>query len=171
MSTQQPTLFDMPSEESAAVISPCGLYRYQLTRTWDSDLATVNFVMANPSTADASQDDPTIRRCLAFSRRWGYGSLVVTNLYAFRATDPRKLAEADDPIGPENEGWLFKTASNSEMVVCAWGNLGVANGRSKAVRKLLGSTSTLLFCLGVTNAIEPRHPLYVKADQELIPWS
>src|SRR5262245_19133112 len=92
-----------------ALISPCGLYRYWLTRTWDNSLRRVCWVMLNPSTADAEQDDPTIRRCVGFARSWGAGGIIVVNLFAFRASDPKALLRAADPVGPDNDGHILKS--------------------------------------------------------------
>ena len=78
----------------SAEISPCGLYRYSLTRKWEAWKGTVNFIMLNPSTADAQEDDPTIRRCIGFAKAWGYGGIVVTNLFAYRATNPKELKKS-----------------------------------------------------------------------------
>src|SRR5581483_9586135 len=96
-------------------------YRYSLARFF-GDGGVVNFIMLNPSTADAETDDPTIRRCLGFAKAWGYGTLVVTNLFAYRATDPAELAKAGDPVGPDNDTRLWSEAQLSDLVVCAWGN-------------------------------------------------
>ena len=107
---------------STAEISPCGLYRYRLTRTWDAAAPALLFVMLNPSTADASEDDPTIRRCLGFARRERAGGLVVANLFAFRATDPKALEDAADPIGPDNARWIETCVrETSGPIVAAWG--------------------------------------------------
>jgi hypothetical protein len=86
--------------ERAAVLSECGRYRYVLTRTWDHDLAACAFIGLNPSTADAHEDDPTIRRCIRFARDWGHGGLIMLNLFAWRSTDPRGLLDAIFPVGP-----------------------------------------------------------------------
>jgi hypothetical protein len=161
---------------SAAVISSCGKYRYSLHRALSGDLlatnvgkGTVLFVMLNPSTADACDDDPTIRRCIGFAKAWGYDMLSVGNLYAFRATDPRKLATAEDPVGPENYTHLRRLAMDAAEVVVAWGvpPIDVDEGLHMArVLGVLGPTRAL----GVTKAGYPRHPLYMRADAELQGW-
>src|SRR5262245_13227298 len=110
-------------QQSSAELSPCGRYRYALTRTWGDPKKVVCWVMLNPSTADADQDDPTIRRCLGFSRAWGAGGLVVVNLFALRATDPDQLRIAADPVGPDNDSHL-STAAFGRLVVAAWGARG-----------------------------------------------
>jgi hypothetical protein len=150
-----------------AVFSPCYRYRYVLTREWDGGTRTVNFIMLNPSTADALTDDPTIRRCIGFARQWGYRTLTVTNLYGLRATDPRELQRAEDPIGPDNHNTLIAQAGMADLVVCAWGSHGFARG--EVVRMELGNYAPLHH-LGVTKAGAPRHPLYLAASTPLTPY-
>ncbi len=111
-------LFD--DGRSSAVLSPDGVYRYQLVREWDRARPRVAFLMLNPSTADATQNDPTIRKCIAFARSWGCGSLEVVNLFAFRATDPRELGRCGarvDPVGAENDGYILAAARRASVVV------------------------------------------------------
>ena len=150
-----------------AQISPCGLYRYRLTREW-SDMPLLPFVMLNPSTADAEEDDPTIRRCMAFGRREGAGGIVVVNQFAFRATNPDALRTAADPFGPDNDAALQETGREAAAmrvpVICAWGAHG---GHSNRHIVLLMQTGARLMCLGRTKNGHPRHPLYVRGDQPL----
>ena len=106
----------------SAYISECGQYRYLLTRDVASiGNGTVTFVCLNPSTADATEDDPTIRRCTRFAREWGYAQLKVVNLYAYRSTDPSQLARVPDPVGPENDDILSAVLGSSDCIVAAWG--------------------------------------------------
>lgn len=149
---------------SKAWISPDRQYRYCLTRIWDSKLPTVTFVMLNPSTADEVNDDPTIRRCMGFARAEGFGALEVMNLYAFRATDPRVLFMADDPVGPQNDEWLRRAANNS-MMLAAWGT----KAKPDRVREFLMGPAMghEIYCLGKTKHGAPRHPLYLPAKQPL----
>jgi hypothetical protein len=153
-----------------AVISPCGLYRYRLTRQWIEFGHTLAFVMLNPSTADANIDDPTIRRCIGFARREGYGGIEVANLYAFRATSPTDLWKSTDPCGPENEHHLMDVARKSfwfgSPIVCAWGSHGGHNNR---LIHLMQKQGAELVCLGRTKDGKPRHPLYVRGDQPFEP--
>lgn len=151
----------------SAVLSPCGRYRYSLRREWGVVAGrTACFVMLNPSTADASIDDPTIRRCIGFARSWGCTALEVRNLFALRATDPKALRKADDPIGPEGDRYL--SGIDADIVVAAWG-AGVPFARDKrALVDLLAGHS--LFCLGVTKQGHPRHPLYVRGDVLTVPF-
>jgi hypothetical protein len=120
----------------------------------------VLFVGLNPSTADARQNDPTIRRCIDFARRWGYGSLAVGNIFALRTPYPRILKASTDPVGPRNDWWLRKLGSEASLVIAAWGADGAFLARSKSSRRLFDQ----LWCLGRTRSGEPRHPLYLRAD-------
>ncbi|ARP92528.1 hypothetical protein CAL14_05375 [Bordetella genomosp. 9] len=161
-----------------AVISECGTYRYLLTRPAPSGpqfakpcYGTALFVMLNPSTADATVDDPTIRRCKAFAYRWGCAGIAVVNLYALRSPSPADLWKHADPVGPDNDIWLRQVAREHETVVFAWG----ANAKPERVRQVYeifkGGPLRQIRCLGVTKDGSPRHPLYVRADQPLIEWS
>lgn len=155
-----------------ALVSGDGKYRYWLSREWDRDGATCLFIMLNPSTADAMEDDPTIRRCIGFARDLGYGRLEVGNLFAFRATDPKALLVAPDPVGPDNNYWLFRLCARADLVIAAWG-ANVTRGRAEALRR--GIFARLPYkeikCLGVTKAGHPRHPLYLKADSQPVDFA
>lgn len=154
-----------------ALLSDDQLYRYALWRVWGPHTC-LRFVMLNPSTADATLDDPTIRRCVGFARREGYDGLVVLNLYAYRATDPRALLACADAVGPLNNlhltTHLAAAALAGEPVVAAWG----ANAHPRRAREVLDLTEHRVDwrCLGTTKDGHPRHPLYVKGDQPLVPF-
>lgn len=152
-----------------AEISPCGKYRYWLSREWDAALSALPFVMLNPSTADASTDDPTIRRCIGFARREGCGGIIVANVFACRAISPRALADTPAPMGAKNYETLVRIAQTAQTpIVCAWGaHAGSAGGYTAGVLRDHGAR---LVCLGKTNGGAPRHPLYVKAGQALEPF-
>lgn len=155
-----------------AVISDDGLYRYSLTRRWDAGAdgsRNATFIMLNPSTADGMQDDPTIRRCIGFAKREGCGSLTVVNLFAYRATDPRALLNADNPCGPDNALHIEQALAGASIAVAAWGSFMWEN--RKRLRPLPSFQSDVLWCLGTTKNGEPRHPLYVRGDQPLVRWS
>lgn len=162
---------------STAIISPCGAYRYTLHRHIPSVLRWVRpclFVMLNPSIADATADDPTIRRCIGFAKREGCTELTVVNLFALRATDPKELTKHPDPFGPESERHVREQCEKHQQIgyiIAAWGAHPMASGHkdSSVVKSLLRNTGAL--CLGMTSAGHPRHPLYIKNDQPLIPWS
>jgi hypothetical protein len=151
---------------SGAIIE--GVYRYSLWRTTDAGKATrrVLFIMLNPSTADASQDDPTLRRCLGFARTWRYGSLEVCNLFALRSPSPRSLLAAGDPTGPRNDEFLRAAVARADTVVAAWGAHHVAQQRALEVLAMLPSGRDVS-CLGTTKGGYPRHPLYVHRDTSL----
>lgn len=155
----------------SAVFSRCETYRYRLTRDGirtpvnGEPRTTVTWIMLNPSTADASVDDPTIRRVRGFSRRAGHYGFIVVNLYALRATDPAELARHDAPNGPDNDAAILAAAEDADQIVCAWGAHPMAPPRARAVEHLLDGLP--LFCLGTTKEGEPRHPLYVPGTQEL----
>ena len=147
-------------------LSRCGRYRYALWRVWDTRRPTVLFIGLNPSTADAIEDDPTIRRCIRFAEDWGYGRLAVANLFAFRATRVADLQEAKHPVGRANNRWLTRLAAESDLCVAAWGDGGRYLGRDGQVVALLHDMQ----CFGVTASGAPRHPLYVRADATLRPF-
>jgi hypothetical protein len=155
-----------------AILSQCRKYRYSLSR--DTGLlvpekGTALFVMLNPSTADESKDDPTIRRCKGFATRWDCNGFIVGNLYALRATNPKELWKAGDPIGPDNDYHLQELMAEIKEVVCAWGN-NARPDRVKAFVDIANKVKANLWCLGITKEGQPKHPLYVKAEQELISW-
>ncbi len=157
-----------------AIISDCGSYRYLLTRPSEvarPDRGTALFLMLNPSTADAEVDDPTIRRCRGFAKAWGCNGLTVANLFALRSTDPAVLLSHADPIGPLNDDWLRRLAREYGDVVCAWGAHSMAVGRSAAVAEIMRKAGARLWCLGTTKQGFPRHPLYVRGDQQLVEWT
>lgn len=151
--------------EAGAVVSRCGRYRYRLWRTLGPG-PTIAWVGLNPSTANATVDDPTLRRILAFSRGWGFGRVELLNLFAWRATDPRALATAVDPVGPETDAHLSQTLGQARTVVACWGTRGTLNGRNQAIYAMLPSDAQ---CLGHTRDGHPRHPLYVAASTPLSP--
>lgn len=152
----------LPVERTAqswAEISDDGLYRFVLGRRWDEALPECVFIMLNPSTADASEDDPTIRRCINFAKSLGCGSLLVGNLYAFRATDPNDLFKATEPTGgAKNDAVLAELLNRGEIVIAGWG----AHAKSDRVAELLRLPgANRITALGTTKAGAPRHPLYV----------
>jgi len=150
------------AQERWAEIADDGLYRYVLGRQWDESLPECVFIMLNPSTADGTDDDPTIRRCTAFAKSLGYGSLLVGNLYAFRATDPRDLVKATEPTGgAANDAVLTELLGRGEVVIAGWGTHAKAD-RVAEVLRLPGADRITL--LDVTKAGAPRHPLYISAS-------
>lgn len=143
-----------------AVFSPCRTWRYTLEREVAplTGHGTCVFIGLNPSTADEVEDDPTIRRCIRFTRDWGYAKYVMLNLFGIRSTDPLGIADAADPVGPDNDEWIRRTIADADIVIAAWGAFPT-NGRAEQVLPMI----PLPFCLGVTSNGSPRHPLYVPA--------
>jgi hypothetical protein len=152
-----------------ATFSEDRVYRYQLVRsTGYPNQALVNFVGLNPSTADESYDDPTVRRLIGFARRHAFGFLILTNLYAFRVTDPRALKLAADPIGPENLRYLAAATRNAQRIVPCWGAHGAPGSRGREVLELLRRLGNI-WVFGLTKGGEPLHPLYLAYENELRP--
>jgi hypothetical protein len=142
------------------IFSPCRHYRYVLWREWEAtNMEYAMFIGLNPSTADEVRDDPTIRRCAGYARRWGYGALCMTNLFAYRATKPALLKAHARPIGADNDIWLAQLAESAALIVAAWGIHGARLNRDQAVMRLLKGKLT---CLHKTKAGHPQHPLYLK---------
>ena len=153
-----------------ATISECGDYRYDLWRTWDKEKPFVTFIMLNPSTADANEDDATIRRCVGYAKKWGYSGLVVVNLFAYRATKRKVMLAHQEPVGLDNEEYIFNACLRARIVICAWGADGSHRGRSKVVADKLRQWGITPHYLSLTSKGEPGHPLYLKADLKPIPW-
>lgn len=167
-----------------ATLSGCQTFRYRLTRDLErgfwgkhgalaKDESGVLFIMLNPSTADASLDDPTIRRCLGYTKSWGCSSLTVVNLFAFRATDPKsllaRLEAGEDAQGPDADKYLREAIDDhqgrGDYIVVAWGSLGshkLIKPRRDAVLRMLPVADT--HCLETCASGDPKHPLYCRAD-------
>lgn len=161
----------MLSNDSGATFSPCRRWRYLLWRRWDASKPAANFLMLNPSTADEVKLDPTCSRARDYAERWGYGALIVTNIFAFRNTDPNQMKAAEDPVGPGNDAAIVKAARESAIVVCAWGNHGSFLDRSSRVRALLDKSRIKLHTLRINANGEPAHPLYLPGRLEPISWA
>lgn len=154
-------------ELSGALISMDGHYRYRLWRTLGPRTGfcrgTVLFVMLNPSTADANADDPTIRKCVGFARRFGFERIEVVNLFAYRSTEPKQLLAVTDPVGVENDQTILERCLAADAVFAAWGNTDFPNrlvsSRASIVRSLMRSAGVTAMCLGRTKNGRPRHPL------------
>lgn len=160
--------------EKKTILSDDRIYRYTLWRSWADDLfhnhtneGFIMFIGLNPSTADETLDDPTIRKCMGFAKRWGYLTICMTNLFAFRATEPRAMKGHPHPIGPDNDRWLAAIAREASIIVACWGVNGQHMGRDQEVMKLLDNME----CLRLTQAGHPEHPLYVPYTAERIPFN
>lgn len=158
--------------DSIAVYSDCENYRYLLTRVWSEGGQKALFVMLNPSTATEVQNDPTVERCERRARALGFGGFRVTNIFAFRATDPRVMRAQPDPIGPDNDDAITQSAAAwADRIICAWGTHGAHLNRGLQVEALLRATNRPLFTLGLTQGGQPKHPLYIGYDTQPEPWS
>lgn len=140
-----------------AAFSQDKIYRYALWRIWDQDREQVLFIGLNPSTADERQDDPTIRRCIGFASAWGYGGMWITNLFALRTPSPKIIRQAADPVGPENDIWLFSLVESFSRVIACWGNCGGYLQRDKTI----AAQFPQIYSLAVTKLGFPAHPLYL----------
>ena len=152
---------------AGACFDASGVYRYRLWRDWHippRPSRRLLWILLNPSTADEVRLDPTIRRCVRFSRAWGYTGLDVVNLFALRSTDPRGLRRAADPIGPGNDTAIASALAECDAAVAGWGAHPLAATRASVVREMAVTIGTPLFCLGVTRCGRPRHPLYLARD-------
>lgn len=176
----------LPAAAAAAVFSPCGGYRWWLQRTWQPERPTLVFVGLNPSCADGQRDDPTLRRLVAYGRRWGFGRLEVINLFGAVATTPAALRRLSDPVGADNEAWIRRClgcrgpwrseaipsgqSAGAEqagplesMLWLGWGNGGAWRGRDRALLALVAELAVKPFALRCTASGQPRHPLYCPA--------
>jgi len=166
---------DLPQGPSGAILSDDGLYRYLLWRVWDGTLTDVLWIMLNPSTADASVNDATIRKCIGFAKRWGFGAIEVVNLFAFRATKPRALVDGLqrglEIVGQCNNANILAALKRERntIVVAAWGTTGrdFTAMRAFEVAQMAESEERKLLCLGKTKHGAPRHPLMVPYSQPL----
>ena len=156
--------------ESGATFSPCRRWRYRLWRRWDASKPVANFLMLNPSTADEFKLDPTCSRARDYAERWGYGALVVTNVFGFRSTNPLLMKKARDPVGPGNDAAIVRAAHEAALVVCAWGNHGRLGDRSSYVSDLLKKNKIRSHALRLNANGEPAHPLYLPSRLQAQPW-
>lgn len=163
-------------EQSGALFSPCCKWRYSLWRLWREDAlelaATQNFrrcvafIGLNPSTADEEQNDPTVRRCIGFAKDWGFGGLLMLNLYGFRATDPRVMKRFSEPVGPETDHWLAFYAARVGRIVACFGS-HAAPARVAELKRVINRR---MDCLGTTISGMPKHPLYLLGATPLSTW-
>lgn len=151
-----------PGMTKGAELSPCRTWRYALWRQWDWQGYgnQCMFIGLNPSTADENEDDPTIRRCIRFAKDWGYGGLIMMNAFAFRATKPKDMKAAADPVGPGNDEALGYRRSQVGLIIAAWGN----HCPDKREMEVCHAIGRAIYCLGTTKSGKPKHPLYLRAD-------
>ena len=161
---------------SGASFSPCRRWRYSLVRQLEiAPIRRVLWVMLNPSTADEVALDPTIRRCVGFTRAWGYPWLDVVNLFAWRSTEPRALLDVDDPVGVDNDTAILALAKEASLIVCAWGShtflRRMLAERALAVVRALTEADHQLHVLGLNQDGMPKHPLYLPKSLQPVLWS
>lgn len=156
--------------QGEAEFDPTGTYRYRLSRCWGGNGGELVVVMLNPSRADASRNDPTLRRCLGLAQGWGYSRLITVNLFAYRTPYPQELLLVSDPVGPANDTYLLAAAAQADTLLLAWGNGGRLRQRAAQVKQLLAAHRHQWRCLGINQTGQPRHPLYVRRDCQLQPW-
>jgi hypothetical protein len=168
--SQESMPFPAPDDFAGALVR--GPYRYLLWRTWDATGPRLLWILLNPSLADAQTNDPTLRRCCAFSRAWGYGGLQIVNLFAYRTPYPEVLRQVADPVGSENDAYIVTAAQRAAGIILAWGHHGRSRSRDSAVLALLAQQQIPpLRCLGLTRAGCPRHPLYMRIDVKPLVFS
>ncbi len=155
---------------SEASYSDCERYRYALTRIWEPAGRKVLFLMLNPSTATEVQNDPTVERCERRARTLGFGAFRVCNIFAYRATDPRDMRAADDPVGTANDATIMQAIGWADEVVAGWGNHGDHLARGRAVKALLKAQPKAPKHLGLTNSGHPKHPLYIAYKTQPEAW-
>ena len=156
---------------SGAEFSRCRRWRYLLWRQWDARRPIANFLMLNPSTADEVKLDPSCTRARNYAERWGFGALVVTNVFGWRATDPARMKAVPDPVGPRNDAAILRAAREAALVVCAWGNHGAHLERASAVVSLLREAGVALHYLRLNGAGHPAHPLYLPGSLRPVRWA
>ncbi|MDG1739649.1 MAG: DUF1643 domain-containing protein [Paracoccaceae bacterium] len=156
--------------QSTAVYSDCENYRYFLTRIWNPLGQRVAFIMLNPSTATEVQNDPTVERCEQRARALGFGAFSVTNIFAWRDTDPRKMRAAKEPVGPANDQAISEACDWADQIVAAWGTHGEHLKRGAAVEGLLRDKKVPVYSLGLSKAGHPKHPLYIAYAQHPQLW-
>jgi len=158
-----------PIEDNGATFSDCRKWRYDLWRIWDPSLQRVAFIGLNPSTADETKNDPTVKRCINYAKKWGYGGMHMLNIFGYRATDPKDMKAFSEPIGPDNSSAICTIARECELVICCWGTHGGYLGRGREVLYMLNNFMDV-HCLAVTKDGYPNHPLYLKSELNPIPY-
>ena len=149
---------------SGALFSKCRRWRYLLWRCWDESKPAANFLMLNPSTADELKLDPSCTRARNYAEKWGYGALIVTNIFGWRSTDPSVLKAVKDPVGRGNDAAILKAAREAKLVVCAWGEHGRHLERGEKVKAMLRGQDIALHSLRLNASGHPAHPLYLPSS-------
>lgn len=149
-----------------AEFSDCKNYRYSLSRIWEAERPKVLYIGLNPSSADALQDDPTIRRCIQFARSWGYGGMSIVNLFAFKHHDPKYLMKVKKPVGELNDDFIREHLQSHDNTVLIWGNHGAFQNRATEVLQWIKKP----LCIKINKSGQPAHPLYLKKNLKPIPF-
>lgn len=151
-------------KDKGAIISDDKFYRYLLWRKWDNELEPVIFIMLNPSTGNGEKDDPTVKKCLKYAKDWGYGSLYILNLFAYRATNPKELGLVKDPVGKFNYSYIKHFIKHQfykkPIIIAAWGTFEIAK---KLKNRVLALTNELYY-LELSKDGSPKHPLYLRGN-------
>lgn len=153
--------------EKDAELSSCRKYRYALWRTWDEDKMKVMFIGLNPSTANEFKDDPTVTRCISYAKQWGYGGIIMGNIFAYRTSSTDEMKRAEDPIGRENDAWLNRLSEQADIIVAMWGNLGDFRNRSAEVCDMFPD----LMCFSINATDQPHHTRGLPDGITPIPYS
>ena len=152
--------------KSNAILSSDRKYRYVLERAWDESLPKAMFIGLNPSMANETKDDPTVKRLITFAKSLNYDGFYLLNLFAYRSTQPENLWKVKNPIGNTNDDYILEYSNLSDMVIACWGNKGTYKNRSKEVSDLLNQ----LHCFGKNKTGQPKHPLYLKRTASIVPY-
>ena len=169
-------MVDIPTKaiDSSVEFSPCEKFRYSLCRTFESGEGSINFIMLNPSTADLVHNDPTINRCEQRAITEGFGEMVITNIFAYRATEPKdmKAFYGKKPCREYEVNFekIRGFAESADKVICAWGNHGAFMDTADRVREVLKPYQQKVFYLKLNKSGEPQHPLYLAAAMEAVNW-
>lgn len=161
-------------ESAGVLLSPDERYRYVLWRLWERHRGACTFVMLNPSVADEKLPDPTVTKCVGFARRWGFGAVIVVNLFALRSTLPEVLKKAQDPTGPHNAHFVKRVLDSrwTKRLVLAWGNEGALHARDEAF--MVVNEQREMYCLqppnksALTRLGAPRHPSRIDYSSRLV---
>ncbi len=154
-------------QPQGAIFSEDGKYRYALWRVWSQVRPLLLFNGLNPSTADYRRNDPTITRLVVRAAQSGYGGLLGANMYGMVTTDPKKLLEDADPVGPETDDYIHQMLELSERkALCGWGSFPAAKIRAAAMLKMIPEP----YCLGINSDGSPKHPLYIAYDVPMVKY-
>ncbi len=150
--------------KSDAIFSEDNIHRYALIHEWELDRPSLMIISLNPSAEDGELNNPTIRRCIGFAKRWGFGRLFITNLFSFKTSSPKDLFNSENPIGNKNDYWLKKLSKKVDKVVLAYGNHGKFKNRHEEILKIIHDP----YCIKKSKTGMPMHPLYLKYTEEPI---